>query len=556
MIDFVLSSKATKSGKAEFINFYNYSKFKNVSKPIGPIDLVIGILSDYTVQPICQAIELALSTINIKAKFVIFPIESTIHILQDKNSDLYSADLDILVVYPDFLKFLNFNHLKNGYKSNYKFFTSQLLDGLKSFKSQKRTKVLLHNSPYYGDHADSSEIDLLNNQLNDFHIEGFHIVNLNLLSTLRANLSDERLLKDFRISIRPEHLVSYAGCLLQAIRNALNMTIKIVIVDLDETLWPGILGENNIDDFVKSIGSQSSDLGFDLANILKGQKESGTLLAISSKNYDDKVVKVFIKAKHFPLKIEDFVLRKVNWNAKSENVLEILKELQFSSLNALFIDNSKVECAEVKESIPGIAVLRIDNQVVNLKQQFNELGYFWPTINTKEDYLRIHSYKVMQSISNHKDQSTFSVFLSSLKQQVTISELVDSNISRVKQMFLRTNQFRANSNEYQPDPKGSNQIVYSLTDIYTDYGTIGFLEWQVREDIIFISQWLMSCRVFNRDIEDYILNFLIEKYAKSHVQSIMIDYHDTDRNQFFANQLDKLGFRKSEAGAFERLINQ
>jgi FkbH-like protein len=554
MIDFVVSSKASKSGRVDFINSYNYRKFKNVSESAGQTDLVIGILSDYTVQPVCQSIELALSTINIKAKFVIFQIESIIQILQARNSDLYSADLDVLVIYPDFLKILNFNHSKNSYKTNYNFFISQLLDGIKQFKSQRRTKILLHNSPYYGDHADSSEIDLLNKQLNDFHIEGLHIVDLNLLSSLKANLSGERLLRDFRISIRPEHLVSYAGFLLKSFRNALNMTIKIIIVDLDETLWPGILGESNVDEFVKSISSQSSDLGFDLANILKEQKESGTLLAISSKNYDDKVSKVFSEAKNFPLKIEDFVITKVNWDAKSENILKILEELQFSSLNALFIDNSKIECAAVKESIPGIAVLRIDDQVVKLKQQFNELGYFLPTIHTNEDYLRIHSYKVMQKILSHKDQSSLSDFLSSLNSQITISEISAKNISRVEQMFIRTNQFRANGNEYNRDPKNYNQLVYSLSDIYTDYGTIGFLEWQVKENKILISQWLMSCRVFNRNIEDYILNFLIENYTKSDIQSILIDYHATDRNQFFLNQFDRLGFRQSGTGAFERLI--
>jgi len=554
MIDFVISSKASKSSRVDFINSYNYRKFKNVSEPAGQTDLVIGILSDYTVQPVCQSIELALSSVNIKAKFVIFQIESIIQILQAKNNDLYSADLDVLVIYPDFLKILNFNHSKNSYKTNHNFFVSQLLDGIKQFKSQSRAKILLHNSPYYGGHIDSSEIDLLNKQLNDFHIEGVYIVELNLLSSLKADLSDERLLRDFRISIRPEHLVSYAGFLLKSFRNALNMIIKIIIVDLDETLWPGILGESNVDEFVKSISSQSSDLGFELANILKEKKESGTLLAISSKNYDDKVFKVFSKVKNFPLKIEDFVITKINWGAKSENILEILEELKFSSLNALFIDNSKIECAAVKESIPGITVLRIDDQVVKLKQQFNELGYFWPTIQTNEDYLRIHSYKVMQKILSHKDQSSLSDFLSSLNSQITISEISANNISRVEQMFKRTNQFRANGNEYNRDPKNYNQLVYSLKDIYTDYGIIGFLEWQVKENKFLISQWLMSCRVFNRNIEDYVLNFLIENYTKSVIQSILIDYHATDRNQFFLNQLDRLGFRQSGTGAFERLI--
>lgn len=554
MIDLVISSKASKSGRVDFINSDNYRKFKNVSEPVGQTDLVIGILSDYTVQPICQSIELALSTINIKAKFVIFQIESIIQILQAKNNDLYSADLDVLVIYPDFLKILNFNHSKNSRKTNYNFFMSQLLDGIKQFKSQRRTKILLHNCPYYGDLADSYKIDLLNKQLNDFHIEGLHIVDLNLLSSLKANISDERLLEDFRISISPEFLVSYAGFLLKSFRNALNMTIKIIIVDLDETLWPGILGESNVDEFVKSISSQSSNMGFDLANILKEQKESGTLLAISSKNYDYKVSQVFREAKNFPLKIEDFVITKVNWGAKSENILEILEELQFSSLNALFIDNSRIECAAVKESIPGIAVLRIDDQVVKLKQQFNELGYFWPTIQTNEDYLRIHSYKVMQKILSHKDQSSLSDFLSSLNSQITISEISANNISRVEQMFIRTNQFRANGNEYHRDPKNYNQLVYSLSDIYTDYGTVGFLEWQVKENEILISQWLMSCRVFNRNIEDYILNFLIENHTNSDIRSILVDYHATDRNQFFLKQLDRLGFRQLGTGAFERLI--
>ena len=284
---------------------------------------------------------------------------------------------------------------------------------------------------------------------------------------------------------------------------------KVLILDLDNTLWWGIAGDENIR--IDKDGLYSSFWKFQ--EKILAIKKKGILLAICSKNELKTVVDTFSK-NEMPLKASDFIVIKSNWCDKATNIREIAKDLNLGLDSFVYLDDNPTEVAWVMSQIPEI-------EAYTLPPQFTKYPDFLDTINslkklnlTKEDDLKTELYKLEENRKKYEHSFTsYEDFLQSLNLQYILKENDSSNITRLAQMTQKTNQFNLTLNRYTE--KDIQEIITSggkiyslaLKDIFGDYGIVAL--GIVRENRL--DQFLVSCRAFNKKVEDTLIKRILDQ---------------------------------------------
>ena len=307
-------------------------------------------------------------------------------------------------------------------------------------------------------------------------------------------------------------------------------TKKMIITDLDNTLWNGILGEDGVD----SIKASSEGRGFHhfiYQTFLKKLKESGTLLSICSKNDKDLVIKAF-KENNFILDLDDFVSIQASYNPKSLQIKELAKALNLGLESFVFIDDNPVEISEVHNALPEVTCILFSSNKEKFFDLFNELSSLFPNSNpTEEDRNRTKFYRSMKkSVEVIEGKSSdLSSFLQSLEMKVLFSNKTINNHERAIQLINKTNQFNLNGIRRNIEEvneiirKGGFLFTASLSDINGEHGEIISLLIDRDNEV---KSFVMSCRVFQRKIEFLFLSVLLDTYFKE----IKLNYIETDRN--------------------------
>lgn len=298
--------------------------------------------------------------------------------------------------------------------------------------------------------------------------------------------------------------------------------IKCIIVDLDNTLWKGVIAEGEI---------YTDEKWFTFHRILKSYKDRGIILCIVSKNDLENAKKGFNLLSN--IDFEDFIMYRINWNTKSQNILDICKELNIRSENVLFIDDSPIEREEVRQNckcqILDIKEINPEHYIELLLQNINLITFSI----TDSDLTKFELYKSKQKIESEKLLHTnLTDFYSSLNTIIDFKE----NKERAIQLMKKTNQFNLNK-EYVPNP---NDIIILLTysDKYTKYDEAGVIVYENKDDFI-IKNIVLSCRVFNRDFETCIFTF-IKNIANN--KKIIGTIKKTELNKNFHDIYEKFGF--------------
>ena len=302
---------------------------------------------------------------------------------------------------------------------------------------------------------------------------------------------------------------------------------KAAVIDCDNTLWKGVVGED---------GPAGVKANIVLMNVLKQAKENGILLCLASKNVESDVQAAFEKNPEWPLKYTDFAGVKVNWEKKSDNIKALLKELTLSKMSDLiFIDDNDVEVAEVNSSCPGITSLNIplENAEIYAKYCFP----FDIFQSTKEDKLR-HSTVVAER-QRRKEQSTaisFGDYIKSLNIKVDISECNGQDEKdRVVQLSNRTNQFNFTTERLQNFAAVADKkvIVVRVADKHGEYGIVGVIICSIDSgsaSTLEIENFMMSCRVLGRGVEQKMMSHIGEMAAKSSLNTVTVNFVETEKN--------------------------
>jgi len=318
-----------------------------------------------------------------------------------------------------------------------------------------------------------------------------------------------------------------------------NLRKKIIILDADNTLWGGIVGEDGVDNI--NIDENYPGIAYRFfQKQIKYLKDSGILLAIASKNNLSDIEEVFSK-KNMPLNLDDFVIKKVNWRPKSQNITEILNELNIGLESAIFIDDSDFELSEVKDSL-GIEVIKtsIENPIDNLSI-FSNLLSIKTLIITKEDKNKTLQYlqETSRKINNNKFKN-IDDYLSDINMEISMSINNLSQIKRITQLINKTNQFnstakRYNETEVLKKMKDSSIFSFGLLDKFGDLGLISVVIINNNN----IDLFLMSCRAIGRKIEQKIL-YLISSHLNNELTA---SYIKNNKNKPVESFFDSLSLK-------------
>ena len=347
-------------------------------------------------------------------------------------------------------------------------------------------------------------------------------------------LKDEYFCLDSFLSsgcpIGGRNLSNFAGHVSNGLLQKQEESKKMIITDLDNTLWNGILGEDGLEG-VKANPDGKGFHHFIYQTYLKRLKESGTLLSICSKNDKDLVLQAFENNK-FVLDLEDFVSLQVSYNPKSLQIKELAQALNLGLESFVFIDDNPLEINEVQNALPEVTCILFTTNKENFVNIFKHLSSLFPNLNpTEEDRNRTKLYKSMkQSIEVIEGQSSdVSSFLQSLEMKILLSKKTIKNNKRAVQLINKTNQFNLNGIRRDIEEvntmldNGGSLFTASLSDINGEHGEILSL---LVDNNNKVKSFVMSCRVFQRKIEFLFLSVLLESFF----DKIELNYIETNRN--------------------------
>ena len=326
---------------------------------------------------------------------------------------------------------------------------------------------------------------------------------------------------------------------------------KLLILDLDNTLWGGILGDDGPNGIILGDDNPLGRAFLDFQRSVLNLQKRGVLLAICSKNDLQNVKTVFKKNKNLILKFNHFVLVKANWNNKAQNIKEISSELNLGTDSFVFFDDSPVERDIVRLHYPEISIPELDEDPSSYASILLD-NYYFDLVNfSKEDLNRSKTYS--QNAKREKLKSKFydiGDYLKSLKMTCNVEEFKSVNFDRIVQLFQRSNQFnfttiRYSLNEIKKISIDKNYVSFqfSFKDKFSNYGIISLMICHIAKDTLTINNWVMSCRVLNRTLENFVLNKISKFCLKKKIKYIKSKFIQTEKNTLVKNLFDDLGFK-------------
>ncbi len=313
---------------------------------------------------------------------------------------------------------------------------------------------------------------------------------------------------------------------------------KVIVLDADNTLWGGIVGEDGVEGVVCD-ENYPGIIYKKFQEQLKELLQSGIVLTMASKNNFDDVKELFEKKK-MPLAWEDILIKKINWTPKSQNIKEIAKELNVGLESLLFIDDSDFEVNEVRESL-GIDVLQVktDNLIENLTLLSSNLSL--KAINlTAEDEDKQNQYKAQQQREKvSQNISSIDDFISSLNIELEFWINNKSQIQRVTQLINKTNQFNLTTRRYSESEvlelmKEHKIFSFQVKDKFGDMGIISIAIIKNNH----IDLWLMSCRALGRKIEQRIMDIILDSVSFP----LTAEFIKSPKNSQVEDLYERLGF--------------
>lgn len=331
---------------------------------------------------------------------------------------------------------------------------------------------------------------------------------------------------------------------------------KCLILDLDNTLWGGIIGDDGISGIQIGHGIGIGKVYSEIQLWAKSLKERGIILTVCSKNNEEIAKEVFEKHPEMVLKLDDFAIFLANWNSKVDNIKIIQQNLNIGFDSMVFLDDSKFERNSVRYELPDICVPELPEDPAEWIDFLTSLNLFETATYSEADSDRTKQYQIEFSRKESaKNFNTESDYLESLNMVSKVENFNDFNIPRVAQLSQRSNQFNLRTIRYTEDElkkiaSDNNNymtLAFSLKDKFGDNGLISALIGEkIDGETLFISTFFMSCRVLNRGMEEFIFNTLISSAKENKIKFIKAEYIPTKKNAMVADLYSKYGFEKKE----------
>ncbi len=362
-------------------------------------------------------------------------------------------------------------------------------------------------------------------------------------------ITDPKFYINSDIAFSIDFLPHMAKNILDIIKSIEGKINKCLILDLDNTLWGGIIGDDGVENI------QVGDLGIgkaftELQLWAKQLKERGIILAVCSKNTESIAKNAFETHPDMVLKLDDFAIFVANWESKVDNIRYIQSVLNIGFDSMVFIDDNPFERNIVRENIEGITVPEIPEDPSEYLPFLKTLNLFETASFTEEDRIRTDQYR--EEAKRTVYQKSFAnegEYLGGLDMRSKVEGFNKFNIPRVAQLTQRSNQFNLRTKRYSEkelelisSSENHTYLAFSLSDKFGDHGLIAVVILEKQANNLFIDTWLMSCRVLKRGMEAFVLNTIMQKASELNCDAVIGEYIPTPKNNIVANHYKDLGF--------------
>jgi len=355
----------------------------------------------------------------------------------------------------------------------------------------------------------------------------------------------------YKILTTTEANVAIARSLTSLVRAIYGKSRKVLVLDLDNTLWGGVIGDDGVDKIQIGRETPVAEAYTAFQEYCLSLQRRGVLLAVCSKNYED-IAKSGFEHPSSVLKLEHISCFKANWEPKHQNILAIAKELNLGADSFVFIDDNPAERAIVSAQISGIAVPEVGEEVSQYASIIEAGRYFEPVSMSKEDLSRTVLYEANAARASSEAQfANYGEYLDSLEMQAEIAEFKPVYLERITQLTNKTNQFNLTTRRYTraeieaiaADPNYIG-LYGRLLDRFGDNGLVSIVLGRRQGGELELYLWLMSCRVLKRDMEQAMLDVLVEHARAANILILKGFYLPTKKNGMVADHYERLGFTR------------
>lgn len=387
------------------------------------------------------------------------------------------------------------------------------------------------------------------------------------LEPIRAHMGydafhDPKLYAIAKMPISTQALPAVASRVVDAILARKGRFHKCAIVDLDNTLWGGVIGDDGLE------GIQIGELGqghafTEFQTWLKELKNRGVMLAVCSKNDEANAKEPFLRHPEMVLKLGDFSAFVANWEDKASNIRRIQKELNIGLDSMVFFDDNPFERNLVRTMLPEVEVPELPEDPAEYTAFARMQNLFDTNSYSDEDRVRTERYLAEKSrtelsagIDNYDD------YLKALGMKAVCAPFDAFHIPRIAQLTQRSNQFNLRTVRYSEqeieeiaaNPRYVTRY-YTLRDRFGEHGLIAVVILEKRENELFVNEWLMSCRVLKRGMEQFIADSILRAAREAGVARVVGEYIPTPKNAMVKDLYASMGFRPLGDGLYEARVD-
>ena len=399
-------------------------------------------------------------------------------------------------------------------------------------------------------------LNRLNEKLYEYaeEYENFYINDIHYLSSCYGldKWADPFFWHMYKYSLCLDAIPNLAFNVSNIIKSVYGKNKKALVLDLDNTLWGGIVGDDGVENL--EIGQETSvgQVYSEFQNYIKTQKQLGVMLNVNSKNEEENAL-AGLQHPDGALKPDDFIIIKANWEPKSKNLMDIASELNILPDSLVFVDDNPAEREIVRQQVNGTAVPEMGNPEDYIRV-LDHSGFFEVTKLSEDDRNRNEMYKANamrkqqeQSFADYKD------YLKSLEMKAVIAPFESMYMARIAQLTNKSNQFnlttkRFSQSEIETIAQDSRFITLygKLEDKFGDNGVVSVVIGEKEENSLHIRLWLMSCRVLKRDMEFAMMDTLVEACQDQGMSTIYGYYYPTAKNAMVREFYSLQGFEKTD----------
>ena len=512
----------------------------------------ITVLANFSTQYLVQSIYTSLIYNGISPDIYESSFDQWEFELNNPESETYRRNSDYLLIVLSSTRLI-LNHKKDA--SEFALYLKKLLI---SYKRKSHGEIVLvlpeavreafDQTSFFYSSVKSLNSNLLNELENIVH---FIDINPIIMEFGFEKWHPSKFLVTAKLCCHPNCFPLYGNYLSNFIQSLIKRPTRLVICDLDNTLWNGVVGDLGWE----GVGLDADSTGYPyimLQSYLLNLKKVGMLLATCSKNSYEVAKKVFESRREMVLKFDDFVTHEINWEPKSKNIKKILNDLNLTTTGIMFLDDAKFEREEVKNSIPDLIVPELPVDPEYWCEFLSKSGYLTIGKINKEDLNKSNMYDAEKKRKEDAGKyENYTEFLENLNLSITAEKVYLNNFDRVLELIHKTNQFnlttkRLTSIELRrlADCNDCFCYCYRLKDKYSDYGIISVFIAEKMISAWEINTWLMSCRAMGRGVEYSVFDhFISSKLAEG--ETVLGEYIATEKNKPIEDLLEKIGFNKN-----------